>query len=179
MWWIRYIEHATHSWPLHISFFFFHHLVPSSSFLGTGSWHCNSTIDHNISSWKGDWFHQTIHVIGNFNHDQEAGQEESGNIFLHEPTFTRNLDVYHTILLWCISCYVSCFSFFTPWMEIWGNSNWTIHFKWFFPLQQPLVFSWSNHATELWRLPQVWHSCCRQCILWSRSTLRPSFVPPD
>ena len=140
----------------------------------TGSGHCNSTIDHNFSPRTGDWFHETIHVTGNFHHDQETGQEESWNFFFHESTLTRNLDVYHFILLWCFGCNVSCLSFFTTWMEIWGNINWSFNFEWFFPLQQPLVLSWSNHATELWRLPQVWHHRIRQC---TRSTLRPSFQP--
>lgn len=142
-----------YSWPI-LTFSFW--LIFLSLF-ETGGRHCNSAIDHNISSWASDWFYQTIHVTGNFNHDQETSEEESGNIFFHESTLTRNLDVYHPFLLWCIGRNVPCLSLLTPWMEIWGNINWPFNFKWFFPLQQPLVFSWSNHATELWRLPQVWH----------------------
>lgn len=141
----------------------------------TGGRYCNSTTNHHVRSWKGDWFHQTIHVTGNFNHDQEAGQEESWNLLVHESSFARNLDVYHPVLLWSLGCHVPCLPLLTPWMEIRRNINWSFNFKWLFSLQQPLVLSWSNHATELWRLPQVWHRKQEAAYCSVRCTLRPSF----
>lgn len=115
----------------------------------TGSRHGDRATDDHFSPGESHRFHEAVHVSRNQHHDQEAGEEESGHLQLHESAESGDMDVHHPVVHGRFRGDVPGVALLASRVALRGHIERPQRLQRLFALQQHVVLARRHHATVL------------------------------